>query len=174
VSSLSLYDTDKLNELLENMTYAPASLYNLKRNPLNIRLNLNSTLKEVAEYFNIFTEIEYKINHIKETAPDLKTALELLIEEIEFKSNLEKARAGGPLKMFAYAFWSTTKGNRTILKHYAKDLLFKLVSDGDPYYTLMEGELFHIARGVGYAYELPKLKKTLAEYQSSESVKLIQ
>ncbi|MEO6232889.1 MAG: hypothetical protein ABJB11_19695 [Ferruginibacter sp.] len=176
---------DLLNNLLGDFCIANSETYDTK-----IILNLRSTFKEVADFYNAFKSFEKQYNYKKENSPDFENALKIWITEIKNKVQIERAehKPFNPLdpersefSLVSNVYWKTVtvKGDNIFTIHHN---LFSAEypdrqrrSTQEYIYKLLQPKLFEIATGYVYAYKLPELEKELIELANEKNInKLLQ
>lgn len=150
----------------------------------SIELNLRSTFKEVADFYDAFKTFEKQYNFKKENSPDFENALQMWIKEIKIKVQIERAehKSYNPdnpqhnvFSLVSNVYWKTVSVNRDNIFNIHHNLFYREYPDKQSgstqeyIYTLLEPKLFEIATGYVYAYKLPELEKELIELSKGKN-----
>lgn len=171
---------DILNNLLGDFCIKNAKTYGTE-----IILNLRSTFKEVADFYNAFKSFGKQYNFKKENSPDFENALRMWITEIKIKVEIEKAEhkiynPDNPqpyvFSLVSHVYWKTVtvKDDNIFKIHhnlFSSEYPDRQSRSTQEYiYKLLEPKLFEIATGYVYAYKLPELEKELIELANEKNI----
>jgi len=173
--SLDLY-----NNIIKEYCTENASLYKS-----DIILNINSTFKEIVDFFGLFKRFEYEHNLKKVNSPDFINTLRAWITEIKEKVGYKYGKylphsvdfPNNPHRSYTpLSYWRTVEVKDITLSKLYHNLFIKKYNydnsrdfdrrRGYEYdYYLDSSKLIEIGEGFVYAYKLPELEKELTLLQ---------
>jgi hypothetical protein len=159
-----------------------------KDSEIKKNLNLNSTFKDVADFFDSFSLFELRYAELKKNSPDFKTSLKLWINEIELKigiDNLKKnrlsdiaqagKRSNHDFSLLSYSYVDTVRVKCSTLIRVTRylfssnaDFEFERFDYENIVFEFLPEKLFKISIGYVYAHKLPELKKELKELEKEQ------